>query len=260
MISIKTWMDQTRLKMNPFKTEFFYFGHPKQLTKCTEDAFDVTGDLIVRRELIRYLGVWMDSNLNLKIHATKKCQVAMINFIKIRNIRHLLDANTTESLCLSLCISHLDYCNAVLYGLPDITIHKMQRIQNMCACLVLRRTKRDTISTCLKQLHWLPVQQRIHFKLLVLMFKCLAGDGPVYLKQLLHYKPILRHGLRSSTSMDNLQISTPRTKSKTFADHSFSVAAPTLWNSLPYHIRSVNSVLTFKKLLKTHLFSEAYPS
>ena len=198
--------------------------------------------------------------LTLRTIPQRRIQATMINFIKIWNIRHLLDANTTESLCLSLCISHIDYCNAVLYKLPEVTIHKIQRIQNMCACLVLRKTKRDSISACLKQLHWLPVWQRIHFKLLVLTFKCLTCEGPVYLKQLLHYKPVLRQGLRSTTSTDNLQLSIPRTKYRTFADHSFSVAAPTLWNSLPYHIRSVKSVLTFKKLLKTHLFNETFPS
>ena len=54
MIRIKNWMDQTRLKMNPARMEFIYFGHPRQLIKCTENSIDVTGDLIVRSELIRY--------------------------------------------------------------------------------------------------------------------------------------------------------------------------------------------------------------
>ena len=164
-----------------------------------ENTIQVAGDLILRSDIIRYLGVWMDSNLSFKHHTTKKCQAAMINFIRIRNIHHLLGADTTESLCLSLCISHLDYCNAVLYKLPDIIIHKMQRVQNMCACLVLRKTKRDSISACLKQLHWLPICQRISFKLLVLTHKCLHGEGPAYLIELLQYKTTLRKGLRSGT-------------------------------------------------------------
>ena len=183
----------------------------------------------------------------------------MINFIRIRNIHHLLDADTTESLCLSLCISHLDYCNAVPYKLPDITIHKMQRVQNMCAHLVLRKTKRDSISACLKQLHWLPINQRISFKLLVLTHKCLHGDRPAYLIELLQHKTTLRQGLRSSTHVDDLLLSIPRTKCKTFANQSFSVAAPSLWNTLPYYIRTVKSVFTFKKMVKTHFFQEAFP-
>ena len=107
MINIKNWMDQVRLKMNPSNTEFIYFGHPRQLVKCTENTIQVAGDFILRSDVIRYLGVWMDTNLSFKHHTTKKCQAAMINFIRIRNICHLLDADCTESLCLSLCISHL---------------------------------------------------------------------------------------------------------------------------------------------------------
>ena len=63
LISIKKWMDKTRLKMNPSKTEFIYFGNAKQLQKCTTNSINVAGDLIVRSEVIRYLGVWLNSTL-----------------------------------------------------------------------------------------------------------------------------------------------------------------------------------------------------
>ena len=144
MLRIKQWMDETRLKMNTAKTEFIYFGNQCQLDKCKADTIDVAGDLIVRTNSIKYLGVQMDSNLNFKQHITQKCHSAMFNFLRIKSIRHLLDEDTTESLCLSLCISHLDYCNSLLYGLPDTSIAKLQRIQNMCARLVLRRSKYES--------------------------------------------------------------------------------------------------------------------
>ena len=59
LINIKKWMDETRLKMNPSKTEFIYFGHNRQLTKCITHTIEVAGDLIARTDLIKYLGVWM---------------------------------------------------------------------------------------------------------------------------------------------------------------------------------------------------------
>ena len=68
------------------------------------------GDLILRTETIRYLGVWLDSTLSFKTHVTKKCKVAMANFVKIRSICHLLTQEVSASLVLSLCVSHLDYC------------------------------------------------------------------------------------------------------------------------------------------------------
>ena len=161
MLNIKKWMDQMHLKMNPSKTEFIYFGYPRQLHKCTESSINIAGDLIVRSECIKYLGAWLDSALNFKFHVTKKCQCAMINFIRIRSIHHLLDQDTTANLCLSLCISHVDYCNSILYGLVEVTLGKLQHLQNMCAHLVLRRSKFDSAKSCLHELHWLPVRERI---------------------------------------------------------------------------------------------------
>ena len=56
-----------------------------------------------------------------------------------------------------LCISHLDYSNAVLYGIPNKTLNKYQRIKNMCAKLVLGKLKYDGSTESLKALHWLPI-------------------------------------------------------------------------------------------------------
>ena len=220
-------MDQARLKMNPSKTEFIYFGNAPQLHKCTPDSINVAGDLILRSDAIRYLGVWLNATLNFKLHITKKCKAAMANFIRIRGIHHLLTEEAASSLVLSLCVSHLDYCNAALYGLPDITISRMQRVQNMCACLVLRRTKWDSATACLAKLHWLPIRQCITFKICVLTYKLFHRQGPRYLQVLLQYK----HNISNITLRSNLDQSLlliPRTKCKTFASRSFSVAAPTL--------------------------------
>ena len=150
MLNIKSWMDSMRLKMNPNKTEFIYFGNKPQLNKCNMDRLKAADDLILRSSSIKYLGVYMDEHLNFKQHMVKKCQAAMFNYFKITSIRQLLDVPTTAHLCLSLWISHLDYCNSVLYGLPNTTTRKYQRIQNMCACLALRRSNRDSITECLR--------------------------------------------------------------------------------------------------------------
>ena len=139
MLTIKNWMDAVQLKMNPSKTEFILFSYQVQLKKCATNDINVNGDLIVRSEEVRYLGAWMDANLNYKLHVTKKCQAAMLNFQKIKSIHHLCDPKTCASLCISLCISHLHYANSLFIGLPEATINKLQQVQNMCAKLALER-------------------------------------------------------------------------------------------------------------------------
>ena len=257
MLSIKNWMDEMRLKMNPSKTEFIYFGFNRQLAKCTTQELKVAGDLIPRTDLIRYLGVWLDAGLNYKHHIKKKCQASMANFIWIRSIRHLIDSDTTAGLCLSLCISHLDYCNSLLYGIPQSSLKKMQRVQNMCARLVLRKKKKDSATACLRELHWLPVKYRIQHKILTLTHKCYHNIGPAYIQQLIVKHHARREGLRSGSGQQDLLV-IPRIHSRTFADRSFAVAAPLLWNALPNNIRSCGDLLTFKKKLKTYLFLQAF--
>ena len=256
MITTKNWMDSMRLKMNLAKMEFIYFGHHLQLRKCSEEQINVAGDEIRRSTCIKYLGAYLNEGLTFKRHVAAKCKAAMGNLLKIRSIRHLLDKSTAINLHLSLCISHLDYANSLLYGLPQVTIQRMQCIQNICARLILRKTNRDSIMDCMKTLHWLPIEYRIKFKILTLTFKCLRGEGPHYLCDLLVENKPSRQGLRSQKLSCLLVI--PRTKYKTFASRVFSTSAPTLWNSLPDNLRLIDSFLMFKSQLKTYLFKQAY--
>ena len=193
MVDVRSWMDQVRLKMNSAKTEFIYFGSRIQLSKCVVTHLNVSGELVERATLIKYLGAWLDAQLSFKENTTKKCQTAIISYLYIRNICHLLTDSACETLLLSLCVSHLDYANAVLYGLPAITIDKFQRIQNMCASLVLIGSKRSSITQFLKDLHWLPIHWRIEFKILTLMYKCFNKQAPVCLQNLLVEMPTQRN-------------------------------------------------------------------
>ena len=182
----------------------------------------------------------------------QKWQTTIINYLHIRNNHHLLTDSASETLLLSLCISHLDYANALLYRLPAITLSKCQRIQNMCAQLVLRRSKGSSITQCLKDLHWLPICQRIEFKILSLTYKCLNKQAWEYLQNLLVEMPTRWIGLRSESTYKKLLV--PLTKRKTFTQRSFSVAATTLMNDLPISVKQANTLVQFKSLLKTYLF------
>ena len=179
----------------------------------------------------------------------------MANFVRICNICQYLTKDACTTLVLGLCISHLDYANALYYGLPDKTILHLQAIQTMCAKLALKKSKYDSTREALAQLHWLPIKQRIDFKIAAITHKCFYGTAPQYLKDLLTLAPTPRN-LRSST--DRTRLIVPFTKCKTFAAQSFSISTPSVWNQLPLSLREISNFMQFKKQLKTHYYQIAF--
>ena len=104
--------------------------------------------------------------LSFKTHITKKYQAAMVNLVKIHNIRKYLAEDTANTLLVGLVLSNLDYANAILAELPDCDINKIQRIENIAAKLATKVRKHDNTTTTLRKLHWLPIRARIEHKLL----------------------------------------------------------------------------------------------
>jgi hypothetical protein len=254
--TINKWMNENKLKMNTSKTEFIMFGSISQLDKCNTNQINIAGDTVDSQSYIRYLGAFLDKSLNFKEHVKRKCKTAMLNYFRIKCIRKYLTKEATEVLVLSLVISHLDYCNVILYGISKTELEKMQRVQNMCAKLVLNRGKFESSKQALFDLHWLPIKARITFKMLTFMFNCSVERAPAYLNELLIEKTQRRSLRSSSTSSGCYEV--PFNKRKTFSDRSFSTVGPRLWNELPLKLRNSNDINAFKKNLKTHYFKDYY--
>lgn len=253
--AIINWMNMNRLKINTTKTEFVYFGGDRQLEKCSIHQITIGNSEVARSASVKYLGVKLDQNLTLKQHVSSKCGLAMANIKKIRSIRSYISVSLCNQLVISMVLSHLDYANALYNGLPKCTMVKLQRIQNAAAKLVLRRGRYDSSRQCLAELHWLPVEYRVRYKICLMVYKCLNHEAPEYLKSLLSMREF-RPGLRASSQGPILEV--PKIKYETFLKRSFAYAGPTYWNGLPPEIRSSASATVFKNSLKTFLFTNAY--
>lgn len=172
---------------------------------------------------------------------------------KLRSIKKYLAIDSLKTLVNCFILSRLDYCNSLLFGISDDTLARLQRVQNAAARLIYGLRKTDHITETLKELHWLPIRYRIEYKIALITYKILSGDGPDYLQELLIP---LRHRRSLRSSGKNL-LQIPKFKLKSGGQRSFSFAAPTIWNSLPDEIKSMN-LTAFKKNLKTFLFRKAY--
>ena len=250
------YMKYNRMRRLPYITEYIMFGSQQQLTKINPEPLHAGPDLIELSNRVKYLGALLDNTLSFDPHVSSKVQKAVANFIKIKSIHKYITQEACTTLLLMLCMSHLDYLNAVLYGIPNKTLNKHQRIQNMCAKLALCKSKYDSSTEPLKTLHWLPIQQQIEFKILVLTHKCINNSAPRYLQDLFSIKAQNRVNMRSCSMGVLLNI--PTVKQTTFTARSFRYIAPRLWNSLPTNIRGTNNLDKFKALIKTNLFQKAF--
>ena len=142
--NIASLMDTMHLKLNPDKTEFIMFGYRNQLGKCMTSSVTISVSTIPKSPSGKYLGVTLDKIPNLKEHILTKCRKAIANFVRIHNIRQYLTKDACTTLVLGLCISHLDYANALYYGLSNKTISHLQMVQTMCAKLTLKISKYDS--------------------------------------------------------------------------------------------------------------------
>ena len=154
----------------------------------------------------------------------------------------------------ALVTSHLDYGNALLYGIQARLINKLQIVQNAAARVIEKLRKHDHITEVRKNLHWLPVKARIEYKILTYVYQSQQEKTPKYLQALVKTKHQDRN-LRSNNK--NLLIN-PDINLSTYGNRAFQKSAPELWNPLPEDIKLVTSVPTFKKRLKTHLFKQYY--
>ena len=189
----------------------------------------------------------------MKPHISNVIRSSAFQLRNISRIHKHLSRDATEQIIHSFITSRLDNNNALLYGLPANELYRLLKIQNTAARILTFSRKSCHITPILKELHWLPVDQRIVFKLLMIVYKCINNIAPSYLSELLsHYSPTCT--LRSG----NKQLLQEAKSNRSWGDRSFAIAAPQLWNELPFNIRTAKSITVFKKQLKTHHMSETF--
>ena len=250
---IDTWMTANMLKMNRDKTELLVLkARHRPLPPLM--SISVCDEEINLSSKARNIGVIFDTSMSMDNHIAAICKSAFYHLRNISRIRKYLSFHTAETLVHAFVSSRLDFCNSLLFGLPKQTLKKLQHVQNVAARIVTLTRKYEHITPVLYNLHWLPIEERIIFKMLLMTFKCLMGLAPTYLSDMIkRYVP--RRNLRS---MNGHRLVDVNYTLRNYGCRAFSVASPQLWNALPLDIRSCNGISEFKSKLKTHLFRKAF--
>ena len=251
---IETWMSLNKLKLNGDKTELLVIGSGNLSASKLPSFTAIGGSVIQLSHSVRNIGVIFDNKLNMERQVSAICKSAFFHIRNISRIRKFLSVSSTKALVHAFVTCRLDNCNSLLYGLPKHLVHRRQLAQNCAARPILCGRKHDHVTPLLRELHWLPVEQRIIFKILFFTFKALNNLCPSYINDSLEtYKPT--RSLRSS-SRNLLMI--PRSRLKSYGDRAFSVAAPKLWNDITETIKCSVDLNAFKRNLKTYLFKRYF--
>ena len=245
---IRTWMITNCLKINNSKTEFLIIRSLFSKVASLQDfTISVGGSSICCSQTARNLWVNFDSVMNLESHIDHVCKIAYMNLCNIRQIRNVLTDQSAAQLIHVLISSRIDYCNSILYGMSDSVISDLQHIQNT-ATRILAKCGHSFFHSkiILNKLHWLPIKQRIVYKILITTHKVYHSIAPKYICDFF----TLREYKRELSTNDQMNLVVPLVKRKHFGERSFSYAAPREWNKLKLSIRKSEVWNLLRKKLK----------
>jgi hypothetical protein len=253
---IKVWMTRNRLKLNDDKTEALIV-HAKNCSDLDDSLTSLkVGEAdITFSKSARDLGFMLSAEqLSLREHVTLICQSANYELRRISSVRQYLTRDATKVLVCSFVLSRLDFLNGLLSGCDKKHHNRLQLVQNNAARLIYRAKRRDHVSPLLRELHWLPIEARIEYKLCTLCFNFFLGTAPAYFSEVLTRYSCPREGMRSASDQRTLKSFNRDANLATIGHRSFSACAPKAWNSLPQHVRHRQTPESFKTALKTFLF------
>ena len=239
-------------------TFVFVFHQRERLYACF--PIDILGNLLHPTKSVRNLGVWFDFSFSKHFqNVYKGCFIQLRDF---RNIRQFLTHDASVLVANAFVSSRLDYCNSLFRGLSKFSLHRLQSIQNSAARIVTNLSIYTRITSVLRKLHWHPIQFRSEFKLATLVYKFIHTGFPKYFASHLSTY-CTTYNTRHSQSVANC-LNVPKfqpTIHKSTKNFGFSFAfdAPTVWNSLPEDIRASPTIVSFRKKLKTYLYTKPYP-
>ena len=191
-------------------------------------------------------------------HVSRTVQSCWSQLANLGRIRKGLSVELKTQLVHSLVHSRLDFGNGILVGISKRDLQRLQKVQNSATRFIYGSKGRRGVTEMRMKLHFLPVEQRIEFKICLLVYKCLHGLAPEYLSDMIQRRQQKTRKVRLD---DDPTLLEKRHDTKYLTTQkAFSVCGPKLWNKLPKSLREVSSLENFKKMLKSHLFTVAYPN
>ena len=246
MNCISLWMKEHFLKLNQNKTKIIIIAPPPIFNSVTVHGVFLQTNCVRFVNSAKNLGIELDNFLTFDNRINKLAKSCYLNLKNFSSIKTFLNQDHLKTLMSTKILSTLDYCNSLYYGVSSKNAKLLQHIQNSALRVAYKGSipRNSSLDSYFRQLHWLKVKDRIIYKIVLIVHKCLLNHAPDEITNLVQY----------SNSERSMKLRELRAET-TFGERSFSVAGPKLWNLLPAYIRHEQSTEKFKKLLKSHLMN-----
>ena len=254
---ITSWAVLNGLEINPNKSQFLLVGSQKIVSKinCAGLCVKINDVIVPISNSAKNLGVLLNSKLTWEDHVNYICRKSFATLHSLTRLRKFLPVNVKKMLVESLILSRLEYGDVVYSDLTDALARRLQRIQNACVRFIYNLRYSDHITPYLERLGWFKLYIRRKFHILLLLFKILRNEAPLYLHQRFNYAQNA-HPVNTRSKHTNA-LSVPAHKTN-FAANSFSVTSVRFWNDIPENIRTASSVAMFKRMLRDYIFQTTY--
>jgi hypothetical protein len=250
IISIKQWLASNMLVLNDSKTEVIVCGSPQLVSRVSVTDIHIGNICIPLSKKVRDLGVIIDDSMTFCQHITNISSSAFAYLRVIGRLRQSLSKKDCLMLVQSLVISRILYCSTIFNGISQKQMQRLQRIQNASLRLVELKSRSDSIADSFLTHKWLKVPKLIVYRSSVFTFSILKSQRPSYLYNLL--RPYRQS--RELRSINGNLLDTPRCLTR-MGERSFSLFAPSVWNSIPRQVKEIISTDGFKAHLLNHLMT-----
>ena len=204
-------MSANKLKLNPDKTEFIFFGHKRhQIELAQFFPADILGNRLVPADTVKNLGVKFVSCLNMSKQVSNTISSCYYHIRDLRRIRHHLTKSVAITLCNALVGSKINNCNLLYYEINDKQMQRLQGVQNTLCRIVTRTHHFSSITGPLMSLYWLPVKFRVHFKLRLVTYKVYKNKCSAYLENYVQPYRSISRGYRQNVLCCYIYISNIR--------------------------------------------------
>lgn len=251
--AIKSWSQRFGLLVNPNKTQVMLAGSREMLNKIDISKLprvQFSSVAIPYSHTVKNLGLFISQDLSWNYHVTEISKRVFASLHSLKRAQFFLPFSTKLLLANTLLIPIIDYADICFPDITEELLNKLDRLLNLCIRYVFGLRKFDHISQFREQLKWLNIRSRRHQHILIFLHGILNNtSSPLYIKERFKYLSST-HNLHLRSTLNNL-LEIP-THSSTRYSNSFTVTSASLWNNLPFPLRTITSVASFKNHLHSY--------